>query len=514
MKSSDEKATMTKAPTSREANKIYIAGLGLALACALAFRVYRLGAGSLDVDESFSAAYAADLSLVLKGVRPPVYFVLLAAWRWVFSDGLFALRFPSVIFGVMAVFLVARLGEKLADRRTGLVAAFLLAGIPLHIAVSRQAQVYSLLLALSLAALVLLIRVSEEEDDITGVGLLAAVNVLGIFTAYLYIFALISQIFMLIFLRRGHALRRRGVLIALGAPWAALLFATPFVYAQFKTLALQLASFPALSRIGDAPLALWIFDLGMGAPWNYLGEGGSYLGAFCSLAGVFFFLLGTASCLTRKTTGEMAILSLAYATPLALLIPSFILPLWAPATLTIFIPFYLLVMAYGFLGLGKAAAPLALLLSLLAGAGMVSNARLSAAPGGAWRKPPDWNALTTELVRRYAPGDNLVVVPGWMAQALSYHLQHNATYSANPGHALPIIQIPFDFYNRDAGLKNRVDIPAAPRTWVVAGAPYPEKTLAQLLEDEGLRQSHKVNFWRLDLTLYRPVALEAPQAEP
>jgi len=134
------------------------------IAAAFALRVYHLGASDLTFDECASAfnsgkPYAEMMRyLVVEAFHelPPAYYVLLRAWRFVAGHGEFALRYPSVLLGVLAVALIYRLGRRglhppqlppLRRGRAGggMVAAGLLALQPFHWYYSQDARPYTLM---------------------------------------------------------------------------------------------------------------------------------------------------------------------------------------------------------------------------------------------------------------------------------------------------------------------------------------------------------------------------------
>lgn len=69
--------------------------------------------------------------------HPLGYFVVQHIAYRLFGVGLFAVRFPSVLFGVASVFLLFLIGKKLFGERAGLVAASILAVQSYHLWVSR-----------------------------------------------------------------------------------------------------------------------------------------------------------------------------------------------------------------------------------------------------------------------------------------------------------------------------------------------------------------------------------------
>jgi len=117
---------------------------------ALALRLFRLGHPSLWIDEVFTW-YAADIGTampwahVVENVHGPLYTVLLHAWGAVAGDSEWAMRFPSVVFGVATVPAIAWLAGRWLGRDTIVPAAWLAAGSPFLVWYSQEARNYALL---------------------------------------------------------------------------------------------------------------------------------------------------------------------------------------------------------------------------------------------------------------------------------------------------------------------------------------------------------------------------------
>lgn len=99
-------------------------------------------------------------------VHPPLYYVLLRAWRAVAGEGEFALRFLSVISSTLTVPLIYRLGKALGGFRTGTLAALLLAVSRFSIWWAQEIRMYALAALLATGSLwgaVWLWRTSGQE---------------------------------------------------------------------------------------------------------------------------------------------------------------------------------------------------------------------------------------------------------------------------------------------------------------------------------------------------------------
>lgn len=76
--------------------------------------------------------------------HPPLYHFVLKVWTDVFGYSEVAVRFPSVIFSVLTIFFVYKIGCKLANSKVGLMAALFFALNPLAVYYAQEARMYSL----------------------------------------------------------------------------------------------------------------------------------------------------------------------------------------------------------------------------------------------------------------------------------------------------------------------------------------------------------------------------------
>jgi mannosyltransferase len=118
------------------------------LVLSTVLRLYQIGAESLWVDEMNSLIVAEGYWSHRNAARP-LYYVLLNGWM-AFGHSDAWLRGLSVVFGVGCVALIFELGKQLFNRQTGLVAALLIGVSPLFINHSQEIRMYSLSSFLSL----------------------------------------------------------------------------------------------------------------------------------------------------------------------------------------------------------------------------------------------------------------------------------------------------------------------------------------------------------------------------
>ncbi len=120
------------------------------LACAA--RTYQIQLQSIWFDEGWSAFAAAQptpgAAWEADATNPPLYYLLLHLAGQGFGGSELGLRWFSLLWGLLAVALMCRLGSALFGQRGGLGAAFLGAVSPLLWWASQEARMYTLLAAL------------------------------------------------------------------------------------------------------------------------------------------------------------------------------------------------------------------------------------------------------------------------------------------------------------------------------------------------------------------------------
>jgi mannosyltransferase len=144
------------------------------LLLAFALRLVRLEDREMWYDEAFAVLYAEkDIEAIIYGtitpvkgaaadIHPLLYYFFLHGWRSL-GQSAFVVRFPSVIFGLLTICLVFRLGRELFSIQAGLIAAVLTAVSPFHIWYSQEARMYSLLCLATLTSIYFFVRGWKQE---------------------------------------------------------------------------------------------------------------------------------------------------------------------------------------------------------------------------------------------------------------------------------------------------------------------------------------------------------------
>ncbi len=432
--------------------------MGVAAIVLLGFtlRLWRLAhLGDLEFDEIVSVQYAtlpgSTLLPLLAGAlfeHPPAFYLALGWWRWVFGPGDTAARLSSILPGTLTIPLTYAVGAHLRDRRTGLIAALLVAVAPLPLFYSREARMYALVAALGLASLWLFLRglqgpspASELLGQGTGgsaadqgradqgradqgrprPGVWLAYGVIGALTAYVHYLGALQmagQLLVAILLRRRlpHALRPVVITSA-----GIVLLALPWVLAARGTR----ESLPALAlhNVAALPGALW-------AAWRDLAAGPDSAGVPAIVGALTLLALVLAGFPRRPIPGTIAGAMLA--TGLAGLV--FVIALGKPVQARYVMPI----------------APLAFILA----AGALRRGGVTLALGGLglllgfapfWARyytgyaRADYSSVTRRIAALERPGDGVLLTGPWQAWYFDYYYTGSLGHEVLPRDAPPAL---------------------------------------------------------------------------
>lgn len=195
-----------------------------ALLLAAALRLPGLDDQSLWSDEIYSvesARWPLPVLLTVQDGHPPLYGLILKALDRIRPSDLNG-RFVSAVAGIATVGAMLALGCAIADRRTAVVGALLLAIAPLHVWYSREGRMYAIVALCSVLGSWLFVRAFRDGGGRAWAAY-AIVSAVGLLTHYLYGAVVLAQALFVIIERFGDpvALRRLAIvgagLLALGA---------------------------------------------------------------------------------------------------------------------------------------------------------------------------------------------------------------------------------------------------------------------------------------------------------
>ncbi|MBI4300049.1 MAG: glycosyltransferase family 39 protein, partial [Chloroflexi bacterium] len=253
--------------------------MALVLLAALMLRLYRLGYQSLWADEGNSAIMAErTVGSIIENsaadIHPPLYYILLHWWSRLAGTSEIGLRLLSVIFGILLVLLIYKLGERLFNRWVGLVAAALAAMSPYLIYYSQEARMYMPVAALgtlSVYLMVLLIQRylrSRIDRKLIGLALAyVAATATAIYTQY-FAFSLLAFENILFILAFWRVPRHRTIWLIwlLAQAGLALLYLPWYVRVSGRITAWETSDAPRLGFEGLAHIVFRVFSLGRSWP--------------------------------------------------------------------------------------------------------------------------------------------------------------------------------------------------------------------------------------------------------
>lgn len=220
---------------------------------AFLLRVFRLQVQSLWYDEAFSV-YLARMNLgeitarTAADIQPPLYYYLLHFWMDLAGDSEFAVRFLSLLFGVLTVpliFVTAR--RAFGSNATGIFAALLALLSPLYLWYSQETRMYSMITFLALLSSYALLRGIEGNPTGTLFGrsgehrgtarrwwiAFSVANIAAVYTHYFAFVIIAFQVVYFLWQVLSSRSRQLGVgLVAFAATVVAFLPWLPFLLSR------------------------------------------------------------------------------------------------------------------------------------------------------------------------------------------------------------------------------------------------------------------------------------------
>lgn len=133
----------------------------------------------------------------IRDFHPPVYYWFLNIWIRLFGDQVWVMRLSSILFSLITVWLVYKIGKQIKDKKTGLWAALLVGINPLLIYFSQELRMYSLVTMWLVGSIYFLIKIIKKPNwkNILGFNIMTA---LSFVTFYGSIFLIGAEILYLI----------------------------------------------------------------------------------------------------------------------------------------------------------------------------------------------------------------------------------------------------------------------------------------------------------------------------
>lgn len=193
----------------------------LAVVLALLLRLAALGRKSVWLDEAITLRIAARdagqivMAHTITRLHPWLYYLFMHYWNDL-GQSEFVARVPSVVFGVVGIFLLYWLVRLWAGRWSATASAWLLAIAPLHVWYSQEARMYALVCTLGLAS-ALAFTLGVRRGSLWAWALWVVVTAAGLYTHYSMLLIVIGQGILFGPLWRMHGSRRVTMFSGLAA---------------------------------------------------------------------------------------------------------------------------------------------------------------------------------------------------------------------------------------------------------------------------------------------------------
>jgi mannosyltransferase len=181
----------------------------IVLLVAAFLRFYQLGAESLWLDEVMSIQESGSTITQIAALsnQPPLYFLLLRFWIYLFGTGEIAIRSLSAVIGVAAVAIIFLVGRALFNRRAALTVAFLSAFSAFQIYYSQDTRGYILLMLLSALSFLFFIKMLRGGRAYYFLAYLISSLLMGYTHSYGWLIIAAQVLYLLIFRPDYRALK-------------------------------------------------------------------------------------------------------------------------------------------------------------------------------------------------------------------------------------------------------------------------------------------------------------------
>lgn len=381
-----------------------------------AIRLVRVGDASYWGDELVSVTVGQLPAVEIPGwlgendPHPPLYYLLLHWWMLLTGPGEFATRYLSVLLGTAGIPLIGALGRRMFGAPVAIAAMLLLAVNPLHIAQARDARMYPLTVALTLASVLLLWEIIRRfRQDRAGHALWIAyvlVSAAGLYSHYYAGLVLVAEgVFMLgtFFSDRRLFWRWTGAAFAIGVLYLPWVIPGIGVVSAYEGYTWSPGEAGAESLLTSLRLCLDVFASG---PWSVPDPYRPVIEVYL-LAALAAGLIAAA----RRPRRVAIFLVLYLLTPiLTIYVASLARPIFTPKYLIAASPAFYLLLAAGTASVVRSrfrlapALALAVMAPLLAVEGIGAE-RLLSDPKLA---NADWRSAAAYVTAREQPGDGLI----------------------------------------------------------------------------------------------------------
>lgn len=160
---------------------------------SLYLRLINITSEQLWNDEAISIYYANFSfenfwDVIIKDIHPPLYYIILRNWIFLFGDSVLSCRLLSVIFSILTQPVLYLLGKSIKDEKFGIILCFFYSISPFSIYYANEVRSYSLLLLIFTISLYLSIKCVKNPNDFK---FYCYLGISGVFLIYIHYIGII-----------------------------------------------------------------------------------------------------------------------------------------------------------------------------------------------------------------------------------------------------------------------------------------------------------------------------------
>jgi uncharacterized membrane protein len=194
---------------------LFIVFLGI----AIFLRIINITSEQLWIDEGGSISYAkSSLNIfwtrIINDIHPPLYYVILKGWIFIWGDSVASCRLLSAIFSILTLPILYFIGKEIKDERLGLIIIFLYSISPFSIYYANEVRSYSLihlLFTISLYFAIKCIKTPNISKNYTFIGI---IGTLLIYTHYIGIIYLVGLFLGIFIINKRHKSVYKNIFIS------------------------------------------------------------------------------------------------------------------------------------------------------------------------------------------------------------------------------------------------------------------------------------------------------------
>lgn len=186
--------------------------LALLFVFTLAIRLVLITQKNLWFDEIYSwhlsrQPFISIIFTTWSDIHPPLFYFILKGWIWIFGESVISLRILPVLCSSLSIILIYPVSRKILNEQNSLIVLILYSLSPLNLFYSQEVRMASVNLFFNLASSYYFFRMMTPSTAWKKIEFLYILfTILSLYTHYFSVFILLAQILYVIYLRKKDKL--------------------------------------------------------------------------------------------------------------------------------------------------------------------------------------------------------------------------------------------------------------------------------------------------------------------